>query len=397
MKIVMICEFYNENLEYQENLLAKFYRQAGHSVTVITSTFESVFDYYQDRHDSNVKPSVAFLDTAKIIRLRYKYNLFNKVRRYTSIYGILQDEAPDLIFVHDIIPNLTEIAKYAKRNDNCKVIMDYHADFSNSGANWLSIKILHGVIRKYFLRRARPFIKKIYPVVPDGAEFLNKVYGISYSEMELLPLGTDLEYGRSVVAEGARSQIRADLGIPPDALVVFTGGKLSPLKMTERLIEAVRVLGRPDIHLIIVGDADGADADYAAAIRRQAGSTAHVHMVGWQDKRGVYRHLAAADIAVFPASQSVLWQQAVGMGLPLIVSERSELLRGCQDISYMNLHENIIVLDPALELPAQIAHHLGRLADDREKLRLMSEGARRVGAELLDWSILVQKTLDFST
>ena len=49
MKILMLCEFYNETLEYQENLLVKYYRKHGYEVTLITSTYESVFDYYNTK------------------------------------------------------------------------------------------------------------------------------------------------------------------------------------------------------------------------------------------------------------------------------------------------------------------------------------------------------------
>ena len=51
-------------------------------------------------------------------------------------------------------------------------------------------------------------------------------------------------------------------------------------------------------------------------------------------------HLDMADLAVFPASQSILWQQAIAMGLPLIVGNT-----GHQDISYLNLYDNIIILE----------------------------------------------------
>lgn len=42
MKILMICEFYDDVLEYQENLLAKYYALNGHEVTIITSTIRSI-------------------------------------------------------------------------------------------------------------------------------------------------------------------------------------------------------------------------------------------------------------------------------------------------------------------------------------------------------------------
>lgn len=70
--------------------------------------------------------------------------------------------------------------------------MDYHADFSNSGKNWVSINILHKIIRKKYLYRYKKYIDKIYPVVPAGEEFLHKIYGISYDEMELLLLAVSM-------------------------------------------------------------------------------------------------------------------------------------------------------------------------------------------------------------
>ncbi len=80
MKILMLCDFYDESLEYQENLLVKYYRKHGHQVTVVTSTFDSVFDYYQDRHDPG-KPARTYFDHgAKIVKLRYRYNLLNRLR-----------------------------------------------------------------------------------------------------------------------------------------------------------------------------------------------------------------------------------------------------------------------------------------------------------------------------
>lgn len=397
MKIVMICEFFNELLEYQENLLAKYYVKNGHEVSIITSTFDSVFDYYNDRHDKKSPPRKYEFEGIQIYKLQYQYNILNKLRAYTPIYELLESEQPDLIYVHDIIPNLPEMVRYVKRHPKCRMIMDYHADYSNSGANWLSLKILHGMIRKHWLDQARPYLRKIFPVVPVSTTFLHEVYGVPLGEMELLPLGTDLEYGARIRAEGARAEVRAALGIPDDSFAVFTGGKLTPLKKTEHLIAGLAALGRPDVHLIVVGDASEKEAAYKAMLLEAAGGMPNVHFRGWQDKYGVYRHLAAADVAVFPASQSVMWQQAIGMGLPLIVSERSHLAKGSQDVGYLNLYDNIIILDHERPLAPQIAGHLDALISDTSRRMAMADGAGRVADELLDWNKLIEKTLRFNT
>jgi 1,2-diacylglycerol 3-alpha-glucosyltransferase len=396
MKIVMLCEFFADALEYQENLLVRYYLNKGHDVTVITSTFNSVFDYYADKHDNSIPSSIREVDGARIINLRYRYNILNRIRAYTPIDDILEQEKPDLLYVHCIMPNLPECIRYVKRNKDTRMIMDYHADYSNSGKNWISIKILHGIIRKYFLNRARPYLSRIFPIVPAGVDFLHEVYGVPLEEMELLPLGTDLNFASRVRGERRGRAIRETLGIAPQDFVVFTGGKLNPLKKTEHLIDAIRSLPDRDLHLIIAGAADPNEPDYAALLERHADGDPRIHFGGWQDKAGLYDHLDASQIAVFPASQSVLWQQSLGMGLPLVVSERSNFVPGRQDVGYMNLYDNIQVLDHARPLAPQIAAHVRAMKDDPALLALRSAGALRVANELLDWNKLIEQTLRFN-
>jgi 1,2-diacylglycerol 3-alpha-glucosyltransferase len=394
MKIVMICEFFNENLEYQENLLAQYYVRAGHDVVVVASTFEDVFDYYNDRHDPKVPAKTYWHDGVKIVKLRYAYNLLNRLRAYTSLKGLLEAERPDLIYVHDIIPNIPEMVAYVRRHPDCRMIMDYHADYTNSGRGQLSLKILHGVIRKWFLDQARPHLSRIFPIVPAGFTFLEEVYGVPRSEMELLPLGTDLPFGREVRASGARAEVRRALGIPESDFVVFTGGKLDPLKRTEDLIAAAGRIASPRLHVLVVGKAAETEKDYESELRHLAGSVGNVHCLGWQDKTGVYRHMAAADVAVFPASQSVMWQQAIGMGLPVIVNE---MLNGTsQEVGYLNRHDNLIILRPSDDLSPEIAGHLNDLMTNPDRLRAMGEGALRTADEILDWAKLIDVTLRFN-
>src|SRR6187401_710266 len=103
MKILMLCDFYVETLEYQEQLSAKFYVKHGHAVTVVTSTHESVFDYMADRHDNRRPARTYEYRGVKIVRLPYRYNILHRLKSFPSLDGLLHQEAPDLIFVHDIM------------------------------------------------------------------------------------------------------------------------------------------------------------------------------------------------------------------------------------------------------------------------------------------------------
>ena len=42
-------------------------------------------------------------------------------------------------------------------------------------------------------------------------------------------------------------------------------------------------------------------------------------MVGWQPAANVFRYFWAADIAIFPGTHSVLWEEAIGHGLGAIL------------------------------------------------------------------------------
>lgn len=391
MKIVMLCDFYNETLEYQENLLVKYYRKQGHEVTVIASTFESVFDYYNDRHDNSV-PSRTYYDRgAKIIKLPYRYNILNRLRAYTRIDKILEREKPDLIYVHDIMPNFPEAIRYVKSHTDCRMIMDYHADYSNSGKNWISRKILHGVLRKWLLDRARPHLRGIFANTPAAIAFLHELYDVPLKDIELFPLGADLDRCAEVKAQHEGLSLRRELGIAESDIIIFTGGKLEPWKRVELLIEAVLHLPSLPLQLVIVGDSGETYGAYRENLVELSQGRPNIRFTGWLSQSEIYRHLDMSDIAVFPASQSILWQQAIAMALPLIVGDI-----GNQDLSYLNLKNNIVILSKNEIRSDRLAEEIQRLASDTALRRAMSTGAAHVAAECLNWDKLVQRTLRFN-
>jgi glycosyltransferase involved in cell wall biosynthesis len=209
--------------------------------------------------------------------------------------------------------------------------------------------------------------------------------------MEILPLGADTDLGKAVRAEQAGRQLRRKLGILEDDIVVFTGGKLSPPKKTELLIEAVKRISRSTLHVVIVGDAGDQDAGYKDMLLDLTEGHSNFHFTGWLDRMGIYAHLDMCDLAVFPASQSILWQQAISMGLPLVVGDA-----GHQDISYLNLHRNIVILESNDIRSDKLAEVILEIVADPERMRGMSEGATKVADECLNWDKLIQKTLRFN-
>lgn len=392
MKILMLCEFFDPDLEFQENQILKYYRKMGHEVMLLTSTFESVFDYYASRHDAS-KPASRFeVHGATVWRLPYKWNLKNRLRAYRGVAELAEDFAPDLIYLHDIIPNTPELVRYKKRHPACRMIMDIHMDASNSGKGFVALKVLHGTLRRHFLNVARPHLDRIYPIVPAGFPFMRDIYGVTDAEMELLPLGADMDLINAVQARDPRDALRAELGIGPDDFLIFTGGKITPRKRTELLIEAIDTPALERAHIVIVGGVPDSEPAYSALLDAAAGKLkGRVHFAGWQKPESVYRYMHMADVAMFPASQSIMWQQSIGSGLPLVVGDT-----GGQDASYLNLHGNVHVLPGDRITVAGLREELELLLTDTALRTRMAEGARRTAREFLDWNVLAERTLAVS-
>jgi glycosyltransferase involved in cell wall biosynthesis len=239
---------------------------------------------------------------------------------------------------------------------------------------------------------ARPHLKKIFPVVPNGASFLKEIYGVRDDEMELLPLGADLHLFTRLRQSGIREKLRASLDITPDQTLIFTGGKLAREKRTDLLLKAVADRWR-DLKLAVAmaGAMPADDAAYASVLTDLGASGAPIHYLGWLDREEVFGWMLASDVAVFPASQSVLWQQAIAAGLPLIVGDA-----GNQDPSYLNVHNNMIILTGDEISVDGIAAALDTVAADPDRRASMAEGALAVGIELLDWDRIAARTLEFA-
>jgi 1,2-diacylglycerol 3-alpha-glucosyltransferase len=393
MKILMLCEFYNETLEYQENLLVKYYRKYGHEVTVITSTYESVFDYYNNIHDNKLPQKIFYDFGAKIIKLPFKFNILGKLKKYVSIKSIVEEEQPDLLYVHDIMPNMFEMLDYKKKNPHVKMIMDYHADYSNSANGWISLNILHKVIRKkVYLDPIKNHIERFYPIIPGSLKFLNEVYNILPSEMEILPLGADIDLVAEIRNSNTRETLRLKHNIKPTDKVIITGGKFNPARQTEIVIEAFKELNDENLHLLIIGDADNKNQEYKNQLLELSKNIKNIVFLGWLNNRGVYEYFATSDLAVFPASQSIIWQQAIASGLPLIVGDVGE-----QSLEYLNEFNAIVEFSKKNINAENFKKAIEQIIYNEENFKVMKEACHKTTAKLLDWNHLINNTLKFNS
>ncbi|WP_164976796.1 glycosyltransferase [Chryseobacterium sp. CH21] len=202
-------------------------------------------------------------------------------------------------------------------------------------------------------------------------------------------MGCDCSLSEIIKGKIDRNTFREKLGVAKDDIVLITGGKLDQRKRTEVIIEAVRLLNKAHLHLIIFGaPAAGADQYFNQLKDRAAGH--NIQFTGWLDSEAFYEYMAISDIAVFPASQSVLWQQAIGMHLPLIAGDS-----GNQDMSYLNFNENVIKIEQNDITPTKFAETLEKIISVPGLLDKMKKGAEKTSKENLSYDIIAKMSIGY--
>jgi len=215
--------------------------------------------------------------------------------------------------------------------------------------------------------------------------------------MELLPLGADIDLANIYKEKKVGMVIREKYGIKPTDKVIFTGGKITKQKNTHLLVEALNKMEDRSIHLFIVGAFDNSEEDYKKYIESIAAENSNIYFTGWVSGDEVYAFMDACNIAVFPSSQTVLWQQALSMSLPLVlgeeyINEAGKLL--CHDIDYLNIKNNIYKISKGNLNVAEVIKGI-KFFLSSESLTIFNNNAYDVALEMLDYNKIINKTLDF--
>jgi 1,2-diacylglycerol 3-alpha-glucosyltransferase len=354
MKILHCClaAFYIDNYGYQENILPRMHQMQGHEVSILASTET----YVGNSELGYVAPSSYFTnDGIPITRVAYSKWLpeivMRKLRVYKGISRVIKNFEPDIIFIHDCqFISIIEIASYVRKHPEVRVYVDGHTDLINSGTNWLSLKIQHGIIYKWCAKKIEPFTTKFYGVLPIRVDFYKDIYGIPAEKIELLVMGADHTLVDLDKRDDIRKRIRDELNMDENDFVIVTGGKIDRRKRIHTLMRAVNDLQIKDIRLIVFGVANN---EMKAEIEELAKS-ASIKYIGWVDSIKTYDYFLASDLAFFPGTHSVLWEQAVGVGLPGI-------FKRWEGMQHVDLNGNCLFIDS------------DDLAEIREKILLVYE------------------------
>lgn len=251
-----------------------------------------------------------------------------RLRTIGRIKKVLRELRPDVVHSHQIGALL--YGGPAARSAGVRLTVH-----TEHGKHYAS-----GVKTRMVGRLAGRFAERFFCVSADIAEGVMSARIVPRRKVEVVPNGIDTARFGEV---GGRGPLRLALGIPPEAPVVGTVGRLSEIKRQDLLILAfsrVRAMV-PEAHLLLVGD--GPLLEDLRALAASLGQDGHVHFTGYQPQPE--RYFPVMDVFALTSRSegmplSVLEAWAAGVpvvatrvgGLPEMIEEgRTGLLIGPDD------------------------------------------------------------------
>lgn len=388
MKILHCClaAFYIDDYSYQENILPRLHKEAGHAVEIVAST---------DTYLQNVKRGYADArsyfsrDGIPVTRLAYVSYLpraiARKLRLYEGLERVLDSFRPDLVYLHDCqFLDVAVVRRYVKKS-GAKLVVDCHTDYVNSARGFLSRWVLHRLVYRWCVWRLLPLVHKFYATLPIRSDFLVREYGVPREMIDLLPFGADDSRVDAASKAPVRAAVRQQLGIPDDAVVIVTGGKLDRRKNIHLLAEVFRSLkangALQNMYLLIFGMPD---SEMATIFDELAYTDGIIH-VNWVPSEDIYKYFWCADLGFFPGTHSVLWEEAVGLGLPCVFKRWT-------GIEHIDLKGNCVLLDEVNH--GSVGDVLLRVDSDSAWLAELSAAAQEKGADVFSYVRIAAKVVD---
>ena len=346
MKIlhISLAAPYNDYWGYQDNLLPLYQHKLGHEVTIITTNLI----HGKDGNIEEVKPNRYKL-TNGINVIRCKKNkkkgiIINKIVEifnYYNIYHLICEIQPDMIMVHGLVSVITnQVVRYIKNNNpQCKLIGDNHLDDIITSLNKSKKAKFIGFLYRIMNYRWIKYYDKIYGVTPWRTEYAHSVFGIPYSKLDTLVMGADTEKINFSQQGIIKQKIRNLYGIDLNNFVFISGGKLENNKKIIESMNAFKKIQNINLKFIIFGSVSNEIKD---DFNKLLASDNRFKYIGFIDSEKVYDLFLASDCGVFPGRHSVLWEQAVGSGLPCIFKKYVS-------DGYVNVGGNCILLDNSTE------------------------------------------------
>ena len=226
---------------------------------------------------------------------------------------VLNRLQPDVIHTHQI-----GAAWYLGRAARLRQSPVLHTEHGNQFARDIDWK--RRLRSRLFYRAAGRSVTRFCCVSADIARAVTRWGTISKTKVEIVSNGIEIDGGTGA---DDRIGVRKDLGIPPDAPVIGTVGRLAVVKRQDRILTALSELTAryPNSHVILVGD--GPERSRLEELAIALGIANRVHFTGYQSHPASF--LRAMDVFA-------LTSQSEGLPISLLEAWAARLPVVCTSV-----------------------------------------------------------------
>lgn len=235
------------------------------------------------------------------------------------------------------------------------------------------------------------FLRTVERVTFEGADRLVAVSPFSKTEIEarlgrpdprirVVPTGVDTTF----FTPGERASARRRVGLPADARVLLTAGRLAPVKRYERAVEVLRILRGEGLPCLLVVAGLGPEEGRLRALVREAGLDGAVRFVGFVDGERLRDLYRAADVLLVTSdfeNWSLAMLEVLASGTPVVGTPRGST----PDLLAL-VDASLVARDTSAAAIAAGVRAL--LADGDLRTRVAAKGREQVAARF-DWERIV--------
>ncbi|MES2668696.1 MAG: glycosyltransferase family 4 protein [Patescibacteria group bacterium] len=248
----------------------------------------------------------------------------------------------------------------------------------------------------------RAFIRPLAPLLDYGFRTTRIIQVISNylgtwparrgyeGSIELIRNGANPKDLKQSISEEEIRAAKEELGKKPGEIFLVNTSRLVHQKANDDTIRALKLLPE-NVRLILVGD--GGDRPMLEALTKELGLESRVTFVGAVDRSKVTAYRKASDIFVAPSRSEGLgnaFLSGMASRLPMVLTQEGGIADYLFD-EVRNPDKEPTGWAVDKDSPEQIAAAVRDIMDNPEKVKRITDTARKMVEEEYDWDIIAQQ------
>ncbi|ANH38198.1 Glycosyl transferases group 1 [Nocardioides dokdonensis FR1436] len=377
MKIAFVCigDPFTVSMLYKENYMIRAAVEDGHDVIVIASDLE----WHEGKRRRLPVPRVSIEHGYKLFRIPFRKmgprRVTEKLRYAPTLRKILLAHEPNIVYFNTAqLPGIKLAKQLKARNSQTRIVCHFTTTYDNSGRNFISLRIQHGMLYRRWLKVALPYIDELFYAAPESLAFLCQVYAIPAHRLSFLPLPGEVFPVES--RRLSRKQFRDRHDFTDTEIVYLHAGKFDAGKQTVQLLESFHDAKDPDFRLVLAGTLSPSIEASASRIIELDPRIIHL---GFLSGAELVKSICGSDVYLQPGTVSQTAQTAICCGLPVVVGNHPIYRDLCKDNAFL------------VESAASLTHIFRAISQDRHVLESMSTHSFYVAENHLDFRMLFRR------